>query len=295
MTAALTVLVADDEPGVREVLRRLLGASGCRVLCAADGVQALALARDASPDIVLLDLNMPGLDGWGVLRGLREGSRTRLLPVIMLTSADAMADRIGGLELGADDYVTKPFHHAELKARVEGVLRRHRRSLAANPLTGLPGNTAIEDEVERRITLGEPFALFHADIDRFKAFNDAHGFAAGDRVIVETAALLREAAGENFVGHIGGDDYALVTGATDAPLVAQRLVTLFDERAPGMTPSATTRPLTLSVGIATTTRRSFAGYRQAATTASEMKGYLKAHPAALSRFAFDRRGGREAT
>ncbi|MEW6582937.1 MAG: response regulator [Actinomycetota bacterium] len=289
MKAGRTVLVADDEPGVREVLRRGLGAPGCRVLAARDGEEALTLAREGEPDVVLLDLNMPKLDGWAVLRALREGARTRLLPIIMLTHAGSVQDRVGGLERGADDYVTKPFSLAELRARVDGVLRRHRESLHASPLTGLPGNPAIEEEVERRIDSGEPFALFHADIDRFKAFNDARGFAAGDMVLRETADMARAAAGTHFAGHIGGDDFALVTDATDAPHVAQRLVTLFDERAPVWARPVRARPLTLSVGIATTTRRSFSSYRQAAAAASEMKAYLKARPAALSRFAFDRR------
>jgi diguanylate cyclase (GGDEF)-like protein len=293
---ATTVLVADDEPGVRELLRRMLSAAGWRVRCASDGEEALALARGEAPDLVLLDVRMPKLDGLAVLRLLREEGSTRLTPVILLTGEDAVADRVGGLERGADDYVTKPFHQAELRARVEGVLRRHRLSLEASPLTGLPGNHAIEQEVERRIAAEESFALFHADIDRFKAFNDAWGFAAGDRVIAETASLLQEAAQGRFAGHVGGDDFALVTDAADAPAVAQRLVTLFDERAPGFAPSLKSPPVTLSVGIATTTRRSFWTYRQVAAVAAEMKGYLKGRPATLSRFAFDRRGsgGRDA-
>jgi diguanylate cyclase (GGDEF)-like protein len=290
VSPARTVLVADDEPSVREVLRRALGSEDCRVLAAADGERAVDLAFERSPDLVLLDIDMPRLDGWGVLRRLREAARTRLLPIIMLTSADAAADRVGGLERGADDYITKPFHLGELKARVEGLLRRHRESMAANPLSGLPGNPAIQDEVERRIAQGTPFALFHADIDRFKAFNDENGFAAGDRVLRETAELVRQAAGEHFAGHVGGDDFVLVTPAVDAPAVAQRLVSLFDEAAAGFSRRRQRRPLTLSVGIATTTRRSFAGYRQAAAVASEMKAYLKSRPASLSRFAFDRRG-----
>ncbi len=284
-----TILVADDEPSVRSLLSRALGGDDCRVLAVPDGEAALAAARRDEPDAVLLDLNMPRLDGWGVLRALREGARTRLIPIILLSSEADLADRVGGLNGGADDYVTKPFHLDELKARLEGLLRRHRASLGASPLTGLPGNHAIAEEVERRIASGERFALFHADIDRFKAYNDAHGVAAGDAVLLETARLVREAAGDAFAGHVGGDDFALVTGAVEAPLTAQRLVTLFDERAAGFAPTPDRRRLTLSVGIATTTRRTFLGYRDAAAVASEMKGYVKGQRRALSCFAFDRR------
>lgn len=291
MNGETTILVADDEPGVRTALRRMLSGPGCRVLAVEDGVRAVEAARSAAPDLVVLDVHMPGLDGWGVLRALRGQPRTRLVPVILLTGAAEPEDRVGGLASGADDYVTKPFLPAELKARVEGLLRRHRQSLDANPLSGLPGTRALQEEVERRIAEGAAFALFHADIDRFKAFNDAFGFAAGDRVLREAAELLSEAAGAHFAAHVGGDDFALVCAACDAPGVAQRLVTLFDERAPRFT-RRRAMSLTLSVGIATTTRRSFASYHQAAAAASEMKAYLKARPASLSRFAFDRRGPR---
>ena len=287
MSPDRTILVADDDAPVRRVLQGMLRAPDCRVLLAEDGTRALALAATELPDLVLLDIHMPKLDGWAVLRGLRAGARTRLVPVIMLTSAAELEDKVGGLERGADDYVTKPFSLMELRARVEGVLRRHRHTLSANPLTGLPGNPLIEEEVERRIRDASPFALFHVDIDRFKAFNDARGFAAGDGVILETADILRETAGDAFVGHIGGDDFSVVCGAVEAPYIAQRLVTRFDERVRDRVLAPA--PLTLSVGVATTTRRSFMSYRQVATVASEMKNYLKSHPHPLSRFAFDRR------
>lgn len=288
MSPGRTILIADDEAPVRRVLRGMLGAPDCRILTAEDGAEALALAATDPPDLVLLDIHMPKLDGWEVLRGLRAGARTCLVPVIMLTSADGLADKVGGLERGADDYVTKPFSLKELRARVEGVLRRHRQSLSANPLTGLPGNPLIEEEVERRIRDANPFALFHVDIDRFKAFNDARGFAAGDGVILETADILREVAGDAFVGHIGGDDFSVVCGSVEAPYLAQRIVTRFDERVRDRVQAPA--PLTLSVGIATTTRRSFMSYHHAAAVASEMKNYLKSQPRRLSRFAFDRRG-----
>lgn len=290
MKGQTTILVADDEPGVRALLGRMLSGPGRRVLAVEDGRRAVEAAQAAPPDLLVLDLHMPVLDGWGVLRALREQPRTRLVPVILLTGAAEPENRVGGLASGADDYVTKPFLPAELKARVEGLLRRHRLSLDANPLSGLPGARALQEEVERRIAEAAAFALFHADIDRFKAFNDACGFAAGDRVLRETAELLSEAAGGHYPAHIGGDDFALVCAACEAPYVAQRLVTLFDERAPRFTRWRRVPPLTLSVGIAATTRRSFSSYHQAAAAASEMKAYLKARPATLSRFAFDRRG-----
>jgi diguanylate cyclase (GGDEF)-like protein len=277
------------------------------VIAAGDGLEALSLAAARKPDLILLDVNMPLKNGWEVLGELRRSPATSMIPVIMLTSAGTVEDKVGGLGLGADDYMTKPFDHAELQARVEGLLRRHCLALSANPLTGLPGSPAIEAEVSRRIRDKASFALFHIDIDRFKTFNDVYGFAAGDKVLLATAEVIRESVGPGFAGHIGGDDFVAVIELEDAPLSAQRLVTLFDEKIPSLYSSSDRARgwieaadrgaqrrrvplLTVSVGIATTKRRAFTRYAEAAQIASEMKSYLKSGAArSLSRFAFDRR------
>lgn len=308
---ARTIMVVDDEQAVQRVLARIFNGPQRTVIATSDGAAALAMATERKPDLILLDVNMPRKNGWEVLGELRRCPATSLIPVIMLTGNGTVEDKIGGLGLGADDYVTKPFDGSELKARVEGLLKRHALALSASPLTGLPGNYAIEAEVNRRIADASPFALFHADIDRFKSYNDAYGFAAGDEVLLATAEIIRAAAGKGFAGHIGGDDFALVLDLEEAPLAAHRLAAAFDERAPGFyAPADRARGwieavdrtgtlrraplLTLSVGIATTARRSFSRYAEAAQIASEMKGFLKKRSgagASLSGFAFDRRGG----
>lgn len=214
-----------------------------------------------------------------------------MTPVIMLTGEGGVDDKVEGFELGADDYMTKPFAVGELLARVDGLLKRHALLLSANPLTGLPGNPAIEAEVSRRLQGGEPFAFFYIDIDRFKAFNDACGFAEGDRLILKTAGLIRESLGDGFVGHVGGDDFVALCGLEEAPHAAQRLARLFDECAPDFSRSARGPRPTLSIGVATTERRAFASYAEVAAVASELKAYLKSETSrTLSRFAFDRRG-----
>lgn len=285
-----TILIADDEAPVRRLVARLLDGPGREVLGAADGREALALAAGRGPDLILLDVNMPRQCGLEVLAELRRRPETRLTPVILLTAACSTADKVDGLGLGADDYVTKPFDAPELRARVDGLLARHARALSANPLTGLPGNHAIEEETARRLRGGEPFAFLYADIDRFKAFNDAHGFAEGDRLLLETAGLLRRSFGSGFVGHVGGDDFVAMCELEEAPFAAQRLAYLFDESAarragPGRRP-------TLSIGIVTPGRRPLASYAEVAAAAAEMKGILKGETGRmLSRFAFDRRTG----
>ncbi len=305
-----TIMVVDDELPVRRIVARILDAPSRTVIAAGDGEHALLLAAERRPDLILLDVNMPRKNGWEVLGELRRRPATRMTPVIMLTGEDAVADKVGGLELGADDYITKPFKVLELRARVEGLLKRHALALSANPLTGLPGNCAIEEAVERHIGSAAPFALFHIDIDRFKAYNDAYGFAAGDKVLLATGRLVRECVGEGFAGHVGGDDFAAVVPLSEAAFVAQRLVTRFDELVPtfyksvdafrGWTEAVDRRGvrrrmplLTLSVGIASTARRALTCYAEAAQIAAEMKSYLKSgRERSLSRFAFDRRAGR---
>lgn len=281
-----TIMVVDDELPIQRVLSRMLNGPS-RTVIAADGVKAVAMAIERHPDLILLDVNMPQKNGWQVLGELRRCAGTCLIPVIMLTS---VLDKVGGLELGADDYMTKPFDEPELLARVEGLMKRHNLALSANPLTGLPGNPAIEAEVSRRLSVNDPFAFFYIDIDRFKAFNDAQGFAEGDRVLLKTAALIRESLGESFIGHVGGDDFAAISGLEEAPYAAQRLASLFDEYAATLT-GPDRRPITLSIAIVTTEKRTFASYGEVSEIAAELKAYLKSEKKRmLSRFAFDRRG-----
>lgn len=306
------VLVVDDEDAVRRVICRALSSFGAYdVVTAGDGAQALAAAREKAPDLVLLDLAMPGSDGWETLRTLRAAPETRAVPVILVSGESSEESRVGGLGEGADDFIVKPFSPAELAARVGRLLERRRRDLGAQPLTGLPGNGAIEEEVSRRLAADGSLALLYADIDQFKAYNDRYGFAKGDEALRAAAKLLvdsaQAAAGPVFVGHVGGDDFALVCAPEDAALVAQRAALLFDQRMPALySPEDRARGyftakdrqgrrrrvrlMTLSVGVATTERGAFTCYAQAAEAAGQMKGYLKGRPSrGLSRFAFDRR------
>jgi diguanylate cyclase (GGDEF)-like protein len=245
-----------------------------------------------------------------VLQELRRNPRTNMIPVIMVTGQGDVCQRVAGLDLGADDYVVKPFSIVELRARVARLLRRVKQDVAANPLTRLPGSPAIEEEVSRRIKEGRPFAFGYADIDRFKSYNDRYGFALGDWAIQETGRLLYAAlseAAEAFLGHIGGDDFAFLTSPEHAAAAAQGMVTAFDRRVPDFYSEADRGRgfieakgrdgrlqrwplLRLSVGIVTTERRRLTHYAKVVSIASEMKAFLKSAPErALSCFAFDRR------
>lgn len=233
MTGKARILVADDEPHIRRILQFLLEQEGFEVLMAENGEEAWKQVAVAQPDLVLLDVMMPGMDGYAVLSVIREGFETRNLPVIMLTAKGEEQDKVRGLKGGANDYVVKPFNHDELLLRVTNLLEATRSEREANPLTGLPGNRAIEREIQARILAGQPSGYMYIDIDRFKSFNDHYGYSRGDRAISYVAGVLvgcsRKFGSENdFIGHVGGDDFVVITSAEQAETLARHIIEDFD-------------------------------------------------------------------
>jgi diguanylate cyclase (GGDEF)-like protein len=304
-----SLLVVDDDPFIARLLEIELRAAGYDVRVAADGGVALDAARERCPDLVLADVMMPNMDGFELTRRLRQDPRTATVSVIMLTARGLSADKLEGFAIGADDYIVKPFDTPELLARIRGVLRRSRDTRTQSPLTGLPGNVRIEEEIDARVERSEPFAILYADLDHFKAYNDHYGFMRGDEVIQTTARLLGDVArgasdGAAFIGHVGGDDFVVVVMPELAERVADAIVSAFDEAAPAFYDDAdrergfvevTNRRgelqrygmLTLSIGIASTSKRSFLHYAEAVAVATEMKQYTKGSQ--TSSWAIDRR------
>jgi diguanylate cyclase (GGDEF)-like protein len=228
------ILVVDDEPPIREILKFQLENAGFEVACAEDGAEGLQMAEEEPPDLVLLDLMIPQLDGYEVCRRLKNGYATRHIPVIILTARGEIDEKLKGLENGANDYVTKPFSMPELLMRVKNVLSWSQSQREANPLTGLPGNVSIERELTQRIEAGAPFAFIYTDIDNFKAFNDYYGYARGDDAIRSTAQILTTAVARcgnenDFVGHVGGDDFVLMTTPDRADDIAKLVISLFEK------------------------------------------------------------------
>jgi diguanylate cyclase (GGDEF)-like protein len=292
-----SILVVDDDPFIARLLEIELRAAGYEVRIAGDGERALELVHERVPELVLADVMMPNMDGFELTRRLRADNRTATVSVIMLTARGLSADKIEGFSVGADDYIVKPFDTPELLARIRGVLRRTREMRAQSPLTGLPGNVRIADEIDRRCQAQESFAVLYADLDHFKAFNDHYGFARGDQVIQFTGHLLQDVAfdaggRETFVGHVGGDDFVIVSIADLAEQLAKRLVEEFDAKIPELYDDADRSRgwieiadrrgevqqfpiMTISIGIATTARRTFGHYAEAVAIATEMKTFTK--------------------
>jgi len=210
------ILIVDDEPDIRDVLKLTLAEENYTILEAGDGEEALKIIASKPLDLVLLDYNIPKIDGRQVVQRVKSDLLLRHLPIIMVTGKRELADKIGGLDAGADDYITKPFEPKELLARIRMTLRHTERELEANPLTKLPGNVSILNELSQRLEKKSFFAVLYLDLDKFKSYNDKYGFKSGDEVIRETGRILIKTVHEkgnpdDFIGHIGGDDFMVIT------------------------------------------------------------------------------------
>ncbi|MDD5561002.1 MAG: response regulator [Candidatus Omnitrophica bacterium] len=233
----IKILIADDDPDIRDILKLTLSEENYETIEAGNGEEALKIIRAKPLDLVLLDYKMPKMDGRQLCNLIKKDLLLQHLPIIMVTGKGEVSDKIDGIDSGADDYIVKPFEPKELLARIRMVLRRTKRDLEANPLTRLPGNVAILNELSDRIENKKTYAVCYVDLDKFKAYNDKYGFEHGDTVIRETARILLGAAKEygsllDFVGHIGGDDFVVVTTPEMSDKICEKIIHDFDKISP---------------------------------------------------------------
>jgi diguanylate cyclase (GGDEF)-like protein len=293
------VLVVDDDPNVGLLISAVLKKYNYIVTTLYHGDEVLVFLRDNKPDLILLDLRMPGIDGFALCKRIREAPDTRDIPVVILSGVSEVDAKVNTIELGADDFITKPFDVRELRARINRILKRKSADTALNPLTRLPGSPAIEEEVLRRIADEEAFAFCYVDADNFKAYNDVYGYAKGDEVIKRIATLLAEkaraAAGDNyFVGHVGGDDFVLITPPEAADAAAKAITEEFDrlilefynevDRKRGFITTMDRKNKTrdfpiMSLTIAIVAPKTQHHYAKIVESAAELKHYAKDMPA----------------
>ena len=291
------ILVVDDDADTLEIIKIGLEFRSYEVITANNGEDALKRISSENPDMVVLDVMMPKIDGLEVCRRAKENFFTSQIPIILLTARGQVEDKVHGLSLGADDYLVKPFDMRELAARVEMILRRTRLSLEASPLTGLPGNIAIQREIDRRINFKEMFAVCYMDLDNFKAYNDRYGHSAGDRVIKSSAEIITKVFREygeedDFVGHVGGDDFLTITTPERSEELCSKVIEFFDAEVPsfyrpkdrkkGYIQSFDRRgnlqkfPLmSISISIVTNEQREIKHHAKVAQIAAELKKYAK--------------------
>ncbi len=231
------IIVIDDDPDIRDVLALTLTQEDYEVLQAQDGEEGLNLIKGKSPDLVIVDYNMPRMNGPTLTGIVKKDILMSHLPIIMLTGKSEIVDKVSGINAGADDYMVKPFEPQELLARIKMILRRTQRDLEANPLTRLPGNVSILNELQNRIEKKMKFAVAYIDLDKFKVYNDKYGFRHGDEVIRDTARLLIRSTqelgnAEDFIGHIGGDDFVVVTTPDKIDAICEKVIVEFEKIAP---------------------------------------------------------------
>ncbi|MFH1369420.1 MAG: response regulator [Elusimicrobiota bacterium] len=231
------ILIADDDVDILDLIKFTLSAEQYDVIECQDGEDALRRTIEEKPDLVILDVSMPKISGFEVCEKIRENSSTCLTPIILLTSLSKTKDKLTGIKLGADEYLTKPFEPFELVARVEMLLRRIKETISANPLTGLPGNLSIEAEIKKRMESSEAFAMIYTDVNNFKAFNERYGFDKGDSIIRFISVILRKASDnsgddKSFVGHIGGEDFVIITLPGKVKGICGEIIEKFDRFVP---------------------------------------------------------------
>ena len=304
------ILVVDDDEDIVRFVSFNLKLHGFDVMQARDGQEALEVIDRRRPDLAVIDLRMPRLDGLELTRRLRANPITSALPVIMLTAKGLTVDKVHGLTAGADDYLVKPFDTSELVARISSTLRRNKEFREVSPLTGLPGNTRIRREINDRVRSGVDYAVGYIDIDRFKSVNDRYGFVRGDEFITALARSLHRAVVSvglppAFLGHVGGDDFVIVCAPEQVRPITERAVIDFEKAADELyDPEDAKRGyvelkdrrgnikkahlVTLSIGVSLSVpERRFTDPLEVIAAASRMKAVAKSQPGSF--VAMDRR------
>ncbi len=227
------LLIVEDDNDISNMLQIYFTGQGYEVDVAPRGSAALEKTRVNLPHLIVLDIMLPDIDGFEVCRILRTNTRTSHVPIIFLTQKDERSDKLAGLELGADDYITKPFDIEELKLRVQRAISRAEQQSLTDPRSGLPAGRLIEEQL-RRIIRQQNWAFMDVRVNHFEPFKEAYGFVAGDDVLRFAAMLIGEVLDEqgtpnDFIGHAGGDNFVVITAEETAASIIEKLRSRFAE------------------------------------------------------------------
>ena len=286
------LLIVEDDHDISTMLRIYFTGQNFEVDVAPRGSVALEKTRQNLPNLIVLDIMLPDIDGFEVCRILRTSTRTSHVPIIFLTQKDERSDKLQGLELGADDYITKPFDIEELKLRAQRAITRAEQQSLTDPRSGLPAGRMIEDQL-RQIIRKKDWALLDVRINHFEPFKEVYGFVAGDDVLRFTAMLMGEVVDSlgtinDFIGHAGGDNFIIITTEGAAPEIRDQLKARFKEevlshynfmdREQGyILPSGQdgrsvqTQLMTLAIGVITPSAQQFSDIREITEYAAEAR------------------------
>lgn len=228
-----TILVVEDDPAIGRLLRVTLEAEGYTAVVAPSGEEGISIAMREVPQLLILDIMLPGIDGFAVVDQLRGHARTAHIPVVMLSARHDTADKVRAFASEVDDYLTKPFNTDELIARIRTQLR-HVRETLLSPLTGLPSGLRVERAIEQQLGSNTSWSILYLDLDHFKAYNDVYGFLRGNDLIRLLARVISESVRDegnvfDFVGHIGGDDFVVITTPERVDSLCRTLIARWED------------------------------------------------------------------
>ncbi|MFO7623935.1 MAG: response regulator [Anaerolineales bacterium] len=286
------LLIVEDDNDISNMLRIYFTGLGFEVDTALRGSIALEKTRQNMPHLIVLDIMLPDIDGFEVCRILRTNTRTSHVPIIFLTQKDERSDKLQGLELGADDYITKPFDIEELKLRVQRAISRAEQQSLTDPRSGLPAGRMIEDQL-RQVIRRTNWALLDIRIENYAAFKEIYGFVAADDLIRFTAMLTNEVIDDmgtinDFIGHASENNFLLITTEEASQEIQQRLKARFDdevlthysfmdrERGYLLSPEAADKPaeipfMTLAIGMVLSSQHQFGDIREITELAAEAR------------------------
>jgi DNA-binding response OmpR family regulator len=221
------ILIVEDDPDVSEMLNAYFRVQGYDVFTVNWGEDGVRAGQTIFPDLIILDIRLPDIDGYEVARRLRGDRRTQEIPIIFLTEKRERIDRLQGFEVGADDYITKPFDVQELRLRVRNVLQRVSQGSLTNPVSGLPEGPLVEERLSDAIHKSG-WALLHISISHLDTFREAYGFVASDDVLRAISLMIHNTmkesgAVEDFLGHISPTDFVIVMAPTNMPTFYERI------------------------------------------------------------------------
>jgi DNA-binding response OmpR family regulator len=227
--ARANILIVEDDPDVAEMLHKYFHVQGYEVTTVNWGGDAAPACRSNRPDLIILDIRLPDIDGFEVARRLRSNRRTQDIPIIFLTERRNRGDRLQGLQLGADDYVTKPFDIHELRLRVQKTLRRLSEATLTNPVTNLPEGGLVKERLDE-CRKNSDCAMITVSLQHLDAFRDSYGFVAADDVLRAVSVMIRNAVQElgtpgDFLGQMGGNVLVVISNVNVMPSLVERIRT----------------------------------------------------------------------
>lgn len=281
-----SILVVEDDFDISNMLRIYFSGQGYQVEVAPKGGDALDVTRRHLPKLIVLDINLPDMSGYDVCRELRTTTRTMHIPIIFLTQKDERSDKIIGLELGADDYVTKPFDIEELKLRVQNSIQAAERQHQIDPLSNLPTGSLVEDHLRELMRNNGDWSYIDIKIANLEQFSEVYGWGARDEVVKFTSILIAEVIDElgtkdDFAGHPGRDNFVVTTHTANidpfieklegrfAKEILQHYTFIDRERGYMLVESEEVELMTLSIGYVSTRTHQFSDIREITELAAE--------------------------